>query len=154
MRTFDRSNQRNQDVPSFRRAAVASPTARRNRTAPEWSLAKGGDARPGGALSLRVSGTLERDAYPEDDRWGRDRGYRAAGARGPGQPRHGGPARATLGRTNSAPEIDGETLPLIYIEISSASHPFYTGEKRIMKTGAVDKFQARMKKHEEMNKKK
>jgi len=50
-------------------------------------------------------------------------------------------------------DVEGETLPLIYIEISSASHPFYTGEKRIMKTGAVDKFQARMKKHEELSKK-
>lgn len=43
-------------------------------------------------------------------------------------------------------EIDGQTYPLIYIEISSASHPFYTGEKRILRTGAVDRFNARMAK--------
>jgi len=40
-------------------------------------------------------------------------------------------------------DVDGETYPLIYIEISSASHPFYTGEKRILRTGAVDRFNAR-----------
>lgn len=40
--------------------------------------------------------------------------------------------------------------PSVYIEISSASHPFYTGEKRILKTGAVDKFYARQKKMEEL----
>ncbi len=41
-------------------------------------------------------------------------------------------------------DIDGETYPLVYIEISSASHPFYTGEKRIVRTGAVDRFNARL----------
>ena len=43
-------------------------------------------------------------------------------------------------------EVDGATYPLIYIEISSASHPFYTGEKRIVRTGAVDRFNARLAK--------
>lgn len=43
-------------------------------------------------------------------------------------------------------DVDGQTYPLIYIEISSASHPFYTGEKRILRTGAVDRFNARMAK--------
>lgn len=54
--------------------------------------------------------------------------------------------------TDQTIEIEGETLPLVYIEISSASHPFYTGEKRIMKTGAVDRFHARQKKSEEAGK--
>ena len=40
-------------------------------------------------------------------------------------------------------EIDGKTYPLIYIEVSSASHPFYTGEKRVLRTGAIDRFNAR-----------
>ena len=44
--------------------------------------------------------------------------------------------------------------PSIFIEVSSKTHPFYTGEKRILKTGAVDKFYARQKKMEEMAKKK
>jgi large subunit ribosomal protein L31 len=43
-------------------------------------------------------------------------------------------------------DVDGKTYPLVYIEISSASHPFYTGEKRILRTGAVDRFNARMAK--------
>jgi len=38
------------------------------------------------------------------------------------------------------------------VEICSACHPFYTGEQRILKTGAVDKFYARQKKMEEMKK--
>jgi len=38
------------------------------------------------------------------------------------------------------------------IEICSSCHPFYTGEQRIVKTGAVDKFYARMKKTEAMKK--
>mgnify|MGYP001953750412 CR=1 FL=1 len=48
-------------------------------------------------------------------------------------------------------KVDGVEYPLIYIEISSKSHPFYTGEKRILKTGAVDRFQARMDKMKKMN---
>ncbi len=42
----------------------------------------------------------------------------------------------------------------IRVEICSKCHPHYTGEKRILKTGAVDKFYARQKKMEEMTKKK
>ena len=42
--------------------------------------------------------------------------------------------------------------PEYRIEICSKCHPFYTGEQRILKTGAVDKFYARMKKSEEMKK--
>lgn len=38
------------------------------------------------------------------------------------------------------------------VEICSSCHPFYTGEQRILKTGAVDKFYARMKKSEKLNK--
>ncbi|USN58274.1 MAG: 50S ribosomal protein L31 [Candidatus Peribacteria bacterium] len=38
------------------------------------------------------------------------------------------------------------------VEICSNCHPFYTGEQRIVKTGAVDKFYARQKKMEEMQK--
>ncbi len=41
----------------------------------------------------------------------------------------------------------------VRVEICSNCHPFYTGEKRILKTGAVDKFYARQKKMEEMQKK-
>lgn len=41
--------------------------------------------------------------------------------------------------------IDGETYPLINVHISSASHPFYTGEERIVDIeGLVDKFKSRV----------
>jgi large subunit ribosomal protein L31 len=35
------------------------------------------------------------------------------------------------------------------VEICSKCHPHYTGEQKILKTGSVDKFYARMKKTEE-----
>lgn len=38
------------------------------------------------------------------------------------------------------------------VEICSSCHPFYTGEQRLVKTGAVDKFYARMKKAEDLKK--
>jgi ribosomal protein L31 len=38
----------------------------------------------------------------------------------------------------------------MFIEVSSKTHPHYTGEKRLLKTGAVDKFYARQKKMEEL----
>lgn len=45
---------------------------------------------------------------------------------------------------------EGTEYPCVFLETSSASHPHYTGEKRILKTGAVDKFYARQKKMEEL----
>jgi len=39
---------------------------------------------------------------------------------------------------------DGQEYPLIKVEISSASHPFYTGKHKIVDTGGrVDKFRRR-----------
>ena len=39
---------------------------------------------------------------------------------------------------------DGNTYPLVKIHISSASHPFFTGEEKIIDTeGRVDRFKAR-----------
>jgi large subunit ribosomal protein L31 len=41
---------------------------------------------------------------------------------------------------------DGQTYPLVKIFISSASHPFFTGEEKIIDTeGRVDRFAAKMK---------
>ena len=41
-------------------------------------------------------------------------------------------------------EIDGETYPLIKIEISNTSHPFYTGKAKLVDTaGRVDEFMSR-----------
>lgn len=39
---------------------------------------------------------------------------------------------------------DGNTYPIIDVEISSESHPFYTGKQRIMDSaGRVERFNAR-----------
>ena len=48
---------------------------------------------------------------------------------------------------------DGKDYPLIKLEISNTSHPFYTGKMKLVDTaGRVDKFNTRYKKH--MDKKK
>ncbi len=42
-------------------------------------------------------------------------------------------------------KLDGKEYPLYEVEISSASHPFYTGKKTtIDRAGRVDKFKTRM----------
>jgi large subunit ribosomal protein L31 len=42
---------------------------------------------------------------------------------------------------------DGNTYPLIKVEVSSASHPFYTGKKLFVDTaGRVEKFNRKYKK--------
>ncbi|CAN5177133.1 type B 50S ribosomal protein L31 [soil metagenome] len=41
-------------------------------------------------------------------------------------------------------DLDGVTYPVIDVEISSESHPFYTGKQRIMDSaGRVEKFNSR-----------
>ena len=43
-------------------------------------------------------------------------------------------------------EFEGTTYPVIDVEISSASHPFYTGKQRILDSaGRVEKFNTRYK---------
>ncbi|MBQ8099156.1 MAG: type B 50S ribosomal protein L31 [Bacteroidaceae bacterium] len=47
-------------------------------------------------------------------------------------------------RTNETIEFEGETYPLIKVEISNTSHPFYTGKSKLVDTaGRVDKFMSR-----------
>lgn len=42
---------------------------------------------------------------------------------------------------------DGKEYPLAHIEISSTSHPFYTGQEKVVDTaGRVEKFKQRMAK--------
>lgn len=44
---------------------------------------------------------------------------------------------------------DGNEYPLIKLEISNTSHPFYTGKMKLVDTaGRVDKFMNRYKNHE------
>ena len=52
--------------------------------------------------------------------------------------------RSTLSSKESVKWQDGNEYPLIKIDISSASHPFYTGQSKIMDTsGRIDKFKKR-----------
>ena len=61
--------------------------------------------------------------------------------------------RSTV-QTRENVEIDGVTYPLVKLEISNTSHPFYTGKVKLVDTaGRVDKFMSRYKTHMEQRKK-
>ena len=46
--------------------------------------------------------------------------------------------------TKETIEIDGTTYPLVKLEITSSSHPFFTGKQKLVDTaGRVDKFMSR-----------
>jgi large subunit ribosomal protein L31 len=50
---------------------------------------------------------------------------------------------------------DGKEYPLIKLEISNTSHPFYTGKMKLVDTaGRVDKFMNRYKDHKKKSSKK
>ena len=52
--------------------------------------------------------------------------------------------RSTLSSKETVKWEDGKEYPLIKIDISSASHPVYTGKQKIMDTGGrVDRFRKR-----------
>lgn len=52
--------------------------------------------------------------------------------------------RSTLGSKESIKWEDGNEYPLIKVEISSATHPFYTGQNKVLDTsGRIDKFKKR-----------
>ena len=52
--------------------------------------------------------------------------------------------RSTLETTQTKEWDDGKTYPYYPVEISSASHPFYTGKQKIIDTGGrVQKFEER-----------
>jgi large subunit ribosomal protein L31 len=52
--------------------------------------------------------------------------------------------RSTATSSQTIEWSDGNTYPLIRVDISSASHPFWTGTARVMDTaGQVEKFRRR-----------
>ncbi len=56
--------------------------------------------------------------------------------------------------TKETIDIDGVTYPLMKLEISSSSHPFYTGKSKLVDTaGRVDKFMSRYQNRMNRNKK-
>ena len=51
--------------------------------------------------------------------------------------------RSTL-TSNETKEVDGEELPLIKLEVSAFSHPFWTGKMReVDSDGKIDRFRRR-----------
>ncbi len=58
--------------------------------------------------------------------------------------------RSTMSSAETIQWEDGNTYPVIKIEVSSASHPFYTGKNMFIDTaGRVEKFRSRYAKKEQ-----
>ena len=52
--------------------------------------------------------------------------------------------RSTMASKETTKWEDGNEYPLVKVEISSSSHPFYTGKHKVIDTsGRIDKFQKR-----------
>lgn len=48
--------------------------------------------------------------------------------------------RSTM-KSNETTEFEGKTYPVVKLEVTSASHPFFTGKKMLVDTaGRVEKF--------------
>ena len=57
-------------------------------------------------------------------------------------------------QTDETIKLDGVEYPLVKVHISSSSHPFFTGEERVLDIeGRVDKFKARAKAAEDAREK-
>jgi large subunit ribosomal protein L31 len=55
--------------------------------------------------------------------------------------------RSTVNTKETVKWEDGKVYPLVKLEISNTSHPFYTGKiKLVDTTGRVDKFRQKMEK--------
>ncbi|MBU2915451.1 MULTISPECIES: type B 50S ribosomal protein L31 [Reichenbachiella] len=55
--------------------------------------------------------------------------------------------KSTMNSSETIEWEDGKEYPVVKIEVSSASHPFYTGKKLFVDTaGRVEKFNKRYKK--------
>ncbi|AMM51604.1 50S ribosomal protein L31 type B [Rufibacter sp. DG15C] len=55
--------------------------------------------------------------------------------------------RSTMNSNETITMEDGKTYPVVKVEVSSASHPFYTGKNLFVDTaGRIDKFKQRYKK--------
>jgi large subunit ribosomal protein L31 len=60
--------------------------------------------------------------------------------------------KSTAASTETITMEDGNEYPVIKLEISHTSHPFYTGKMKLVDTaGRVDKFRTRYKKFQEDN---
>ena len=62
--------------------------------------------------------------------------------------------RSTVNTKDTVKWEDGNEYPLVKLEISNTSHPFYTGKiKLVDTTGRVDKFRQKMEKSAQMKSK-
>lgn len=51
---------------------------------------------------------------------------------------------STIETTATDKWTDGQEYPITFMDVSSASHPFYTGQEKVMDTaGRVERFKAR-----------
>ena len=56
--------------------------------------------------------------------------------------------KSTVNTNDSIEWEDGKEYPLVKLEISNKSHPFFTGKMKLVDTaGRVDKFKNKYKKH-------
>lgn len=56
--------------------------------------------------------------------------------------------KSTVATRDTITMEDGKEYPLIKLEISNTSHPFYTGKIKLIDTaGRVDKFKTKYQKH-------
>jgi len=56
--------------------------------------------------------------------------------------------KSTVDTKDTIEMEDGKEYPLVKLEISNTSHPFYTGKRTLIdSTGRVDKFMNKYKKH-------
>ena len=63
-------------------------------------------------------------------------------------------SRSTINTKETIVWEDGNEYPLVKLEISNTSHPFYTGKMKLVDTaGRVDKFNSKYKKFQEAKKK-
>lgn len=54
---------------------------------------------------------------------------------------------STIETTGTDKWTDGTEYPIAFVDVSSASHPFYTGQEKVMDTaGRVERFKARASK--------
>jgi len=54
---------------------------------------------------------------------------------------------STISSSETAKWDDGEEYPVAYVDVSSKSHPFYTGQEKVMDVaGRVERFKARAEK--------
>jgi large subunit ribosomal protein L31 len=54
---------------------------------------------------------------------------------------------STINTESTEKWTDGKEYPIAFVDVSSASHPFYTGQEKVMDTaGRVERFKARAEK--------